>query len=129
LKVRILLVDDHEIVRKGIRQGLDDHWEICGEVENGQEAVEKALELKPDLVLMDVSMPVMNGIEATQQIRQLVVPTKILLLSIHDSTEVAKQAQVAGADAYLTKTCAVEQLRNAIITVLNDTRLKTTAYP
>jgi DNA-binding NarL/FixJ family response regulator len=122
--VRVLLVDDHEVVRKGIRQVLGDRYDICGEAENGQEAVDKALELKPDLVLMDISMPVMNGVEAIRKIRQLQVPTKILLLSMHDSKEVAEQGRAAGADGYLTKSCAIDLLHNTITTLLNSTHLE-----
>jgi len=69
--MRLLIVDDHEVVRRGIRSLLADHnrWEVCGEAVNGKGAIEKALALNPDLVLMDIGMPVMSGIEATRQIR------------------------------------------------------------
>src|SRR5215472_18632 len=110
----ILLVDDHQILRAGLRQILDGHWQICGEAENGREAVEKALSLKPDLILMDISMPVVNGLEATKQIRHLGVPTKIAILSMHDSDQVAKQAEKAGAHAFLTKTCSPIELVDRI---------------
>ena len=116
---RILLVDDHEVVRKGIRQMLDRHWSICGEAVNGQQAVEKAVELKPDLILMDISMPVLNGLQATRKIRQLQIPTKIAILSMHDSGEMAILAKEAGADACLVKTCGTEELLKAVEALLN----------
>ena len=80
MAARILLADDFDIVRRGIRGLLDGPpgWEICGEAVNGREAVEKTLELKPDLVVLDVGMPIMNGIEAARQIRAFATATKIL---------------------------------------------------
>jgi DNA-binding NarL/FixJ family response regulator len=116
---RILLVDDHEVVRKGIRQILDGRWSICGEAGNGQQAVEKAIKLKPDLILMDVSMPVLNGIEATKKIRQLQIPTKIMIISMHDSTEMAIHAKEAGADTCPVKTCRTDELLKAVESLLN----------
>jgi two-component system response regulator NreC len=116
---KILLVDDHAIVRKGIRELLDSRWEICGEADNGEEAVQKALELKPDLILMDISMPRVNGIEATKRIRKLSLPAKIIILSMHDSGEIAQFAKEAGADACLVKTCVIEDLLTAITTLLS----------
>ena len=116
---KILLVDDHEIVRKGVRQILESRWEICGEAENGKEAVAKTVELRPDLVLMDISMPVLNGIQATREIRRLQIPTKIAILSMHDSAEMAIHAREAGADACLVKTCGAEELRKALEALLN----------
>ncbi len=93
---------------------LDGHWTICGEAANGQEAVEKAIELKPDLILMDISMPVFNGIEATRRLRKLKLPAKIAILSMHDSAEIARQVKEAGADAFLVKTCGGEELLKAL---------------
>ncbi len=116
---RILLVDDHEILRKGIRHLLSPAWKICGEASNGQEAVQKTIELQPDLVLMDISMPVMNGIEATREIRRLGLRSKIVILSMHDSAEIAKRSKEAGADECLVKACGSEQLLKTIEAVLN----------
>jgi DNA-binding NarL/FixJ family response regulator len=117
---RILLADDHEILRKGVRFLLSPAWEICGEASNGQEAVQKAVELSPDLVLMDISMPVMNGIEATREIRRLGLSTKIVILSMHDSAEVVKRAKEAGANECLVKACGSAQLVKAIEAVLKS---------
>jgi two-component system, NarL family, nitrate/nitrite response regulator NarL len=120
MKARILLVDDHEVVRKGIRQMLEGRWDICGEAANGQEAIEKARALKPDLILMDISMPIVNGIEATRRIRKLGVTTKILILSMHDSAEIAKELKNAGANACLTKTCRADILLETVQALLSD---------
>ena len=78
MSVRIVLADDHEVVRQGVRRFLETQpsIQICGEAANGQEAVDKALTLKPDIVILDLSMPVMNGVEATRQIRQRLPPPK-----------------------------------------------------
>lgn len=116
----ILLADDHDIVRRGIRALLADYWQICGEAANGEEAVRKAQELNPSLILMDVSMPLMSGLEATRRIRKLQPATKIVILSMHDSGEIVRQARAAGADACLAKTCGSEVLLETIATLLGD---------
>lgn len=120
MRPRILLADDHEIVRTGIKAHLDGQWEICAEADNGQQAVEKALALQPDLILMDISMPVLNGIEAIRQIRQLKIPTKVIILTMHDSEEVMKRGRQIGADACLTKTCGAAELLETIVAVLRN---------
>ena len=86
--VRILIADDHAAVRLGLRSELESNpkWEICGEAENGQEAIEKVLELKPDLVILDISRPIINVIEASRQIRRLAPNIRILLCTMHNST-------------------------------------------
>jgi DNA-binding NarL/FixJ family response regulator len=124
LSTRILIVDDHEIVRSGLRRLVEREsgWEVCGEAGNGKEAIEKALALKPDLVLMDISMPVMNGIEATRQIRQLSPVTKIVIVSLHDNEVITAQAKDAGADAYVVKACRSEILIDTIAAVLGEGR-------
>ena len=117
---KILLVDDHEVVRRGIRTLLHGpgDWEICGEAENGQEAVDKARELNPDLIVLDVSMPVMNGIEAARRIRQLSPGVKIVMFSMHDSPQIAQQAVEAGASACLLKSDAASDLQAIIAGLL-----------
>ena len=121
MKATILLVDDHELVRKGIRRVLEDvpGWTISGEAEDGSQAVQKVLELKPTLVLMDVSMPVMNGIEATRAIRRVSPSTKIVILSMHNAPQLAKEAKDSGANAYVVKSSSVAELRSAIGAVLD----------
>jgi len=118
--VRVLLVDDHEMVRKGLRTLLKTVLSrfICDETSDGEQAVEKAIELKPDLILMDVRMPVMNGIDATRQIRRYLPNTKIVVLTMHDSAQMADQAQKAGASAYVLKSDSPEVLRQKIAEVL-----------
>jgi len=116
---RIVLADDHEVIRRGIRSLLDGaSLEVCGEASNGQEAIEKVLSLKPDLVVMDVSMPVMNGIEATRQIRSVSPSTKVVIFSMHDSPQITSAAKAAGAAACLTKTSLGDQLQKVIAEVL-----------
>jgi two-component system nitrate/nitrite response regulator NarL len=120
MPVRILLADDFEIIRQGIRSQLEGPpgWEICGEAANGVEAVEKTLELKPDLVVLDVSMPIMNGIDAARQIHSFAPATKIVILSMHSFPQIIEEAKEAGADAFLTKGTAAEELRHTIAALL-----------
>ena len=113
-------MDDHEIVRKGVRGLLGHRWEVCGEAYDGKEAVEKAVKLKPDLVVMDPSMPTMNGLEATRQIRELGLPTRIVIFSVHNASNVAHAATEAGADACLAKTCASSDLLAVIEKLLEQ---------
>jgi DNA-binding NarL/FixJ family response regulator len=119
---RILLVDDHEVVRAGMASLLKSSWDVCGQAENGLEAVDKVLELKPDLVLLDLRMPVMGGTEAAREIRRLAPRTKIVFLSMYDSETVVKLARLAGADACLSKHCAAAELHTAIAAVLREPR-------
>ena len=95
----ILIADDHEVVRRGIRALLDarPEWKICGEAATGLEAVEKARKLRPDLVLLDLTMPEMNGLEAIPRIGEACPGTKILVLTMHDSGEMASRVLAAGA--------------------------------
>jgi DNA-binding NarL/FixJ family response regulator len=119
--MRVVLADDHEIVRKGIRAIVNGHspWTVCGEAENGQQAIDLVLELKPDLVVLDLSMPVMNGLQATARIRQLAPSTKILVLSMHDSPQVEHGALAAGADAFLTKGASADTFIRTVATLLD----------
>ena len=93
-------------------------WDICGEAGDGKEAIQEVLIHQPDLVLMDISMPVMNGLEASRQIRRLSPEIKIIILSIHDTPEMQKQIKQAGADAYLTKTANMDELQRTMRRVL-----------
>jgi len=108
---RVLVVDDHELVRRGLKDMLrDTGFDVCGEAENGQQGVDQTLKLKPDLVLLDMSMPVMTGLQAAAAIRRLAPATKIIMVSMHDSPQMVKEAHAAGADAYITKTSAGKEL-------------------
>ncbi len=114
--VRILIADDHDIVRRGLRSLLSTRsdLEICGEAENGFEAVEKARRLVPDIILLDVSMPIMNGLEAGRAIRQQVPTTQILLVSQNEPSVLQTQAADIGAHGFVTKSHLSRQLLKAI---------------
>jgi PAS domain S-box-containing protein len=115
-KMRLLIVDDHEIVRQGVRTLILERTthEVCGEAANGQDAVERARALKPDLIVMDVSMPRLNGLEATREIRRILPDCEVLILSQHDSSEMARQALKAGARGYVIKSAISRHLISAI---------------
>jgi len=119
--VRILIADDHEVVRHGVRAVLEGQagWVVCGEASSGREAVAKAVELRPDIVVLDVSMPELNGFEATRQIRHA-VPAKILILTVHESDQVVTEVLDAGAHGYVLKTDAGRTLVEAIRALLGN---------
>ena len=104
--MRIVIADDHAWVRKGIRAMFAERsdWEVCGEATNGREAVKLALALKPELVVLDISMPELTGFQAAKEIRRLIPQIKIIILSMHESAHAKREALSAGADAYFTKT-------------------------
>jgi len=109
--LRILLVDDHKILREGIRRGLESAGEdVVGEAANGEEAVALAHELDPDVILMDLSMPVLDGIEATRRIVAERPGSRIVVLTMHDDAQRTRAAISAGAVGYLTKGTSLEQV-------------------
>jgi PAS domain S-box-containing protein len=113
--LRVLIVDDHEVVRKGVRSLLvRSGYEVCGEGVDGEDAIAKAKELKPDVVVMDVSMPRLNGLEATRQMRGILPDVQVVILSQHDSPEMVRQAVSSGARAYVTKSSIAKDLLTAI---------------
>ena len=114
--MRILVADDHEVIRRGVRALLSAgrDCEICGEAVDGQDAVEKAHQLHPDLIIMDVSMPNLNGLEATRMIRRSLPDTQILILTQHDSQEIMRQAFNAGARGFVVKSSVAHDLLNAV---------------
>jgi DNA-binding NarL/FixJ family response regulator len=118
LKSRILLVDDHELVRKGIASLLGAEWDICGEAANGNDAVRKIRQLKPDLVVLDVAMPGMGGAATAREIRSIAPATKILFLSMHDSETVAQLGKLARVDACLNKDCSPDTLKKVVRSLL-----------
>ena len=102
--MRVLLADDHQILRDGIRRGLESAGEdVVGEADNGEEAVALAIETRPDIVLMDLSMPVLDGVGAARRIREEVPDSKVVVLTMHDAPAMTRAALQAGAAAYLTK--------------------------
>ena len=117
--VRILIADDHEVVRQGVRIVLEAQpgWAICGEASTGRDAVAMAVELQPDLVVLDISMPELNGLETTRQIRR-VASARILILTVHESDQVASEVRDAGAHGYVLKSEAGRILVAAIRTLL-----------
>jgi PAS domain S-box-containing protein len=114
--MRLLIVDDHEVVRRGVRSLLSQqpNYDICGEAVDGRDALEKARELKPDLIVMDVSMPRLNGLEATRQVRSMLPDCEVLILSQHETPEMARQALKAGARGYVVKTSIAKDLISAV---------------
>src|SRR5713226_4878997 len=102
---RILVADDHDLMRRGIKTLLESHpgWEVCGEAKTGREAVEKAEELKPDIIILDISMPDLNGVEAARRIRKSSASTEILILSIHYSDQLIREIVDAGVRGYIVK--------------------------
>jgi DNA-binding NarL/FixJ family response regulator len=108
--LRILIVDDKPSVRAGIRLLLETHsnWEICGEASDGIEAVEKAAELMPDIILLDISMPKMDGLQALPLIREASPGSQVVVLTLHEYLETARLASQAGAAAYITKSLLIE---------------------
>lgn len=116
-RIRVLLVDDHPMFRKGLADLLMEHPDLnmVGEAANGQEALDKAIEVQPDVVLMDVAMPVMDGIEATRRIREVAPGIRVIGLSMHEHDDMAGKMRCAGASEYVTKTADVETLIEAIV--------------
>ena len=118
---RILLADDQEEMLKEIRALLDTEYEIIGAVENGQQLVEAAQALQPDLIVSDISMPLMSGFEAAARIHQLGLSPKIIFLTVQSSSAYLKKARALGADGYVLKVYTNEQLPLAVSRVLTGT--------
>jgi DNA-binding NarL/FixJ family response regulator len=116
MPVRILIADDHHVVRTGLRALLESKtgWQVCAEAANGREAVEKAGQLKPDVAVLDIGMPLLNGVEATRQIRKLSPKTEILILTMHDSELLVQEVLGAGAHGYILKDDADRNLIAAV---------------
>jgi DNA-binding NarL/FixJ family response regulator len=121
MDARILIVDDHEIVREGIRTLLArsrPQWQICGEATNGQLAIEAVKSLKPDVVILDVTMPVMSGLEAAPRIAALGLGSRILIFTMHQSETFISEVRNTGAQGYVVKSQASRDLILAIDALL-----------
>jgi DNA-binding NarL/FixJ family response regulator len=119
---RVIVVDDHAVIRRGVQGILHafPEWELCGEAEDGQEAIRLAELVKPDLIIMDVSMPGLNGLEATRIILNILPNTKILLLTLHSSIELVRSGFRAGARGYVLKSDAEHELVRALNVLAGD---------
>jgi DNA-binding NarL/FixJ family response regulator len=125
--MRCLLVDDHESVRAGVTAILSSRTniEVCGEASNGREAIEKARELQPDLIILDVTMPVMDGINSAKEIRSFLPDVPILFFSMHDGIYLVHEAKMAGVQGFVSKTDARATLLDAVDALAN----KQTYFP
>ena len=122
MTIRVLIADDHTIMRAGLRSLLEkeDQIEVVAEAENGRRAVQLAIEHKPDVVVMDVSMPDLNGIEATSQVLASLPEVKVIALSMHTDKRFVMGMLRAGASGYLLKDCASQELASAIVSVASN---------
>ncbi len=116
MSLRILVVDDHAVVRRGVRSLLESHegWEVCGEATTGRDAVEQSRRLRPHVVVMDLSLPELNGLDATRQILKDTPDTEVLVLTMHHSEELAREVLRAGARGFILKADADENLITAV---------------
>jgi DNA-binding NarL/FixJ family response regulator len=116
MSLRILVVDDHAVVRRGVRSLLESQegWEVCGEATTGRDAVEQSRRLRPDVVVMDLSLPELNGLDATRHILKDAPETEVLVLTMHQSEELARDVLQAGARGYVLKSDADENLIAAV---------------
>ena len=121
MRRRILIADDHEVMRRGVRGLLESHdeWAVCGEAFEGREVVVKSRELRPDLIIMDINMPGLTGIDAAQQIRKENPTAKILFFSVHESAQTVREVVNAGAQGYVAKSRAGHDLVDAVRNVLD----------
>jgi DNA-binding NarL/FixJ family response regulator len=119
---RVLIVDDHAFVRRGVQSILNSfpEWELCGEADNGADAVRLSESLKPEVIIMDISMPGLNGIEATRTIHRNHPETKVILLTLHENDELVRSAFRAGARGYLLKVDAEKELVLALTEVVKE---------
>lgn len=120
--LRIMVADDHEVVRKGLVALLQAQpdWQVCGEAGDGREAVEKAIQLKPDILILDIGMPSLNGLEATRQILKTIPNARVLILTLHDSDQVVREVLNAGARGFLLKSDAARDLVAAVEALRHD---------
>jgi len=127
----ILIADDHEMLRRGLRTMMEkeQQWQICGEAANGQEAVDKARKLRPDLVILDINMPILNGLAAARAILRDHPETKVLIFTVHDSEQTVREIKAAGAHGYLSKSNLGDDLVRVVRDLLNAKGRATAAAP
>jgi DNA-binding NarL/FixJ family response regulator len=130
-KLELLVADDHDIVRRGLRDLLEKEpgWKVVAEAANGREAVEKTKELKPDVSILDISMPSLNGLEAARQIVASGSPTKVLILTVHHSDPLIQQMLKAGVRGYVLKSDAASELVHAVEAVHRNKTFFTSNVP
>lgn len=115
MTIRLMLADDHRMLREGLRRSMTDQgFDIVGEARDGDEAIQLADELLPDVILMDVTMPEVDGVEATRQIRQAHPEIRVVMLTMHADQEVLAAAIRAGASGYLVKDCSTDEIASAV---------------
>ena len=121
-QLRVLIVDDHEAVRKGVCAILSSRVdiEVCGEAVNGEEAIVKAKELKPYLIILDVTMPVLSGFDTAREIQKILPEVRILMLSTHESKQLVEEAKRLGVHGYVSKTQAGDVLLTAVDTLISN---------
>ena len=114
--MRILLADDHDVLRLGLRELLQQQsgWEICGEATTGRQAVDMAIKLQPNVVILDVTMPQLNGLDATRQIRKAAPTVEVLIFTMHESEQLIRDVLAAGARGYLLKSDAPRHIIAAV---------------
>ena len=121
MTVRLMLADDHRMLREGLRRSLsEDGFDVVGEASDGEEAVRLAGELRPDVILMDVTMPDVDGVEATRRIRRLYPTIQVVMLTMHADQSVIAEALRAGAAGYLVKDCSIEEIAAAVRMAANE---------
>ncbi len=122
-RLRIFIADDHDLIREGLRALLEAQpgWEIVGEARTGRQAVEEAKRLRPDIIILDIGLPELNGLIATQKIMRVVPRTEVLIVTMHESEETVRKALKAGARGYIVKTDAIRHLVNAVESLAKHT--------
>jgi DNA-binding NarL/FixJ family response regulator len=119
--IRLMLADDHRMLREGLRRSMtEEGFQVVGEAGDGEEAVRLAAELQPDVILMDVSMPDVDGVEATRRIRDIIPETRVIMLTMHPDQDVVAAALRAGAAGYLVKDCSTEEIAEAVRLAASD---------
>ena len=120
MTIRLMLADDHQMLREGLSRSMSEHgFDVVGEARDGAEAISMAQRLTPDVILMDVSMPEMDGVEACRQVRAAMPLTKVVMLTMHADQEVLANAVRAGACGYLVKDCSTKEIAGAVRTVFS----------